>query len=235
MNFPTPKLSTLFRDNKPFNGLFSVYGDFGVGKTIFALQTIINTAKLGKTVMFIYTKKIFPSEKMNNLLEFDSLEKTSEVLNNILALQSGTFDDLRNIVVNLDFLILNNIKKKKDYSLDLIVIDSLTDLYRIELNRDKKEKNLNLNFQLNLILASLQYIGETYGTNILVVNEISRISNNEQEIEFQSGGKVMDYWIKTSLKISRTEKLNQRKIKISKHLEGTILEFTSDVTQGGFI
>jgi len=234
MNFPTPKLSALFKDSKPFNGLFSVYGDFGVGKTIFALQTIINTAKLGKTVMYIYTKKNFPAEKMNNLLEFDSLEKTSEVLNHILALQSGTFDDLRNIVVNLDFLILNNIKKKKDYSLDLIVIDSLTDLYRIELNRDKKEKNLNLNFQLNLILASLQYIGETYGTNILVVNEISRISNDEQVFELQSGGKVMDYWITTSFKISRTEKLNQRKFKIIKHPEGNTIEFTSNMTQGGF-
>ena len=134
----------------------------------------------------------------------------------------------------MDFLILNNIKKKKDYSLDLIVIDSITDLYRIELNRDKKEKNLSLNYQLNFILASLFYINETYGTNIIIVNETSRTSNNEQTLELQSGGKVMDYWITTTLKISRLEKLNQRKFKIVKHLKGKKIEFTSNLTQRGF-
>jgi len=234
MNFPTIKLRAYFGDNNPFNGLFSVYGDFGVGKTIFALQTVINTAKLGKKVVFIYSKDNFPTEKLNSLLEIDSLEKKTEVLNNILAIKSGTFDDLRNFVLNLEFLFLKNIKKKNDYSFDLIVIDSITDLYRIELNRDKKEKNLNLNYQLNLILASLLHISERYGTNILIVNESSYISKDEKALEFQSGGKVMDYWITTSLKISRTKKLNQRKIKIDKQNDEKRIEFTSNLTQGGF-
>lgn len=234
MNFPTPKLSALFKDSNINNGLFSVYGDYGVGKTIFALQTIINTAKLGKTVMFVYSKINLPLEKIDNLLNFYSIENPSEVLNNILTIKAGTFNDLRNVALNLDFLILNNKKKKKDYSLDLIVIDSITDLYRIELNRDKKEKNVNLNYQLNLILASLQLINETHETNILIVNEISSISGNKKDFEFQSGGKVMDYWISTSLKISRTEKLNQRKFTIVKHPEGKQDEFTSNLTRGGF-
>ena len=234
MNFPTTKLSALFKDNAPIKGLFSVYGDFGVGKTIFALQTIVNAAKLGKTVMFIYSKNNFPIEKINNLLEMDSLDKTSEILNNILSIKSDSFKDLRNIVLNLDFLILNNIKKKKDYSLDLIVIDSITDLYRIELNREKKELNLHLNYQLNFILANLHYISEIYGTRILIINETSHTSDNEQTLELQSGGKVMDYWITTTLKISRLEKLNQRKFKIVKHPKGISIEFTSNLTQRGF-
>ena len=234
MNFPIPKLSAFFKDDSAINGLFSVFGDFGVGKTIFALQTIVNAAKLGKTVLFIYSKNNFPMEKINNLLELDSLEKISEVLNNILAIKSGTFNDLRSLVSNLDFLILNNKKKKKEYSLDLLVIDSITDLYRIELDKDKKEKNLDLNYQLNFILANLLYISEIYGTRILIINETSRTSNNEQTLELQSGGKVMDYWITTSLKISRLEKLNQRKFKIIKHPKGKKIEFTSNLTQRGF-
>ena len=234
MNFPTAKLGALFKDRSMINGLFSVYGDYGVGKTIFALQTIINTAKLGKTVIFVYSKKEIPSEKINTLLESDSLEKPSEILKNIHTFKADSFNDLRNIVLNLDFLILNNKKAKNDYAIDLIVIDSITDLYRIELSRDKKEKNLKLNYQLNLILASLQYICETYGTNILIVNETSQTSANKQEIEIQSGGKVMDYWIAMSLKISRTEKLNQRKFTISKLPDGKQVEYTSILTRGGF-
>ncbi len=234
MNFPTPKLSALFKDSRMINGIFSVYGDYGVGKTIFALQTIINTAKLGKTVAFVYSKKEIPSEKINNLLESHSLEKPSEVLKNILTFKADSFNDLRNIALNLEFLILNSKKAKNDYKIDLIVIDSITDLYRIELSKDKKEKNLNLNYQLNLILASLQYIREIYGTSILIVNETSQTSVNKQEFEFQSGGKVMDYWIAMSLKISRTEKLNQRKFTISKLPDGKQVEYTSILTRGGF-
>ncbi len=234
MNFPTSTLGAYFKDSHTLKGLFSVYGDFGVGKTIFALQTAINTAKLGKNVVFIYSKNNFPAEKMNYLLEIDSLEEKSIILENIMAIKSDTFDDLINTVLNLEFLFLKNIEKKRDYSLDLIVIDSITDLYRIELNRNKKEKNLNLSYQLNLILANLLYISEVYGTNILIINEISYINKDEQVVEMQSGGKVMDYWISTSLKISRTKKLNQRKFKMDKQHDEKNIEFTSNLTQRGF-
>ena len=111
MNFPTAKLSALFKESNIDNGLFSVYGDYGVGKTIFALQTIINTVKLGKKVMFVYSKTHLPSEKIDNLLNFHSLENPSEVLNDILTIKAGSFKDLRNVVLNLDFLIINNKKK----------------------------------------------------------------------------------------------------------------------------
>ena len=234
MFFPTLKLNALYKNDNYVKGLFSVYGDFGVGKTYFSLQTIINAAKLGKNVLYVYSKERLPVEKINNLLETLSLKERSDTLNNITTIKSNVFKDLMNIVSNLEFFLLNNKKQKKDYFLDLIVIDSITDLYRIELNRDKKEKNLSLNYQLSFILASLLLINEKYGAQILVVNETSLISSNEQALEFQSGGKVMDYWINTSLKISRTEKLNQRKFTVVKHPHGKRVEFTSILTRGGF-
>ena len=137
------------------------------------------------------------------------------------------------IVFNLEFIILNSLKEKEDI-LNLIVIDSITDLYRLELNREKKNKNVSLNFQLNQIMANLFYINETYSVEILIANEISKKNQDGQTVEIQSGGKVMDYWVQYAIKINRTDRLNERKFVLAKHPNNKPLSFTSNLTELGF-
>ncbi len=228
MKFPTQKLNAYFKSTDPLKGIFSIWGDFGVGKTTFALQTAINTAKIGKRVIYIYTKPNFPSEKIH-MIQKDSFK----ILDKIIFIQTTNFDELNNIVFNFEFLILKYLNES-NINFDLIVIDSLTNLYRIELNKDKKEKNYNLNYQLNQILANLFYINKTYGIEIMIINEISRKNFNDQIIEVQSGGKVMKYWVNFSIKITRTEKLNKRKLILTKDLEIELNNFTLNLTENGF-
>ena len=210
-------------------GIISVWGDFGVGKTTFALQTAINTSNQGKKVIYIYSKPNFPSVRIGNILK-DNLK---EVLDNIVFLRTTDFTDLYKVIFNLEFLILDNLKEKAN-SFDLVIIDSITDLYRLELNREKKEKNVSLNFQLNQILANLSYIFETYGIEILVVNELTRKSHNDQTEEVQSGGNVTDFWVSYSIKIERTERLSVRNLTVRKHRENKKFELSSILTNNGF-
>ncbi|MFX1315306.1 MAG: AAA family ATPase [Promethearchaeota archaeon] len=226
MNFPTHILNTFFKRNDPLKGIFSVWGDFGVGKTTFALQTAINSAKIGKRVIFIYTKPNFPLEKVNMMKSF-------KMLDNIAFIQTTNFNELNKITFNFEFLILKFLKENNE-SFDLIVIDSLTNLYRIELNKNKKEKNYNLNYQLSQILANLCYINETYGIEILIINEISRKNINDRIIEVQSGGKVMEYWVTYSIKLMRTKKLNERKFILTKDPENKSISYKSILTENGF-
>ncbi|MHA1343291.1 MAG: ATPase domain-containing protein, partial [Promethearchaeota archaeon] len=145
MKFPTPKLNSIFEQNIPIEGIVSIYGDFGVGKTTFALQTAINEAKQNNKVIYIYSKPNFPFEKINKILEINCLdslpEEQSNILDNLIFIKTLDFDDLNTIIFNLEFLILSNLKQKDDM-LNLIIIDSITDLYRIELNQENKEKNV---------------------------------------------------------------------------------------------
>ena len=210
MIFPIQKLNAYFKNIDPIKGIFSVWGDFGVGKTTFALQTAINSAKIGKQVVYIYTKPNFPSEKIG-MIQKDSFE----VLDRIIFIQTTNFDELNSIVFNFEFLILQHLRES-NIIFNLIVIDSLTNLYRIELNKEKKEENYNLNYQLSQILANLYYLNETYGIEIMIINEISRKNFNDQIIEVQSGGKVMKYWADFSIKITRTE--SREKHTISFHV-----------------
>ncbi|MFX0043078.1 MAG: hypothetical protein ACFE8L_09210 [Candidatus Hodarchaeota archaeon] len=228
MIFPTQKLNVYFKNNDPLKGIFSVWGGFGVGKTTFALQTAINSIKMGKKVIYIYTKPNFPSEK------FSMIQKDSfEVLDKIIFIQTTNFNELNSIVFNFEFLILQYLQDN-NINFSLIVIDSLTNLYRIELNKDKKEKNYDLNYKLNQILANLFFLNEAYGIEIMIINEISRKNINDQIIEVQSGGKVMKYWVDFSIKITRTEKLNERKFILTKDPELELKNFKSILTENGF-
>ncbi|MHA2268938.1 MAG: hypothetical protein ACXAB8_14165 [Promethearchaeota archaeon] len=228
MLFPTTDLNALVKTIPSFKGIISIWGDFGVGKTTFALQTAINTIRHQSKIIYIYTKPNFPTEKILKMVK-----GSLETLRNITFIQTERFEDLFNIVYNLEFLILKNMKLMKE-NYELIIIDSLTDLYRLALNKEKKEKNYNLNYNLNQILANLSLINNTYDIDILIVNEkVNKLVNNKI-IEIQSGGKVMDYWVLLNIKIERTEILKQRKLIITKHPEIQNIEFIYNLTENGF-
>ncbi len=228
MKFPPSILNEYFKKNSFFKGLISVWGDFGVGKTTFALQTSLNSLKESKKVIYIYSKPMFPSEKISRIVG-DSFE----ILHDITFIRPDNFNDLRNIVFNLEFLILRTINKIKN-PYKLIVIDSLTDLYRLELNKEKKEKNFNLNYNLNQILANLSFINNIYDIEILIVNEKTQIKEENQIKEIQSGGRVMGYWVSLDIKIERTAKLRERKFILTEHPSFERTEFTSELSEKGF-
>ncbi|MFX1574002.1 MAG: AAA family ATPase [Promethearchaeota archaeon] len=228
MKFPTVRLNTYFNKFEFFKGIISIWGDFGVGKTTFALQTAFRNINDGKKILFFYTKPNFPTEKMLALF------KTSpQLIDKITYINPKDFYDLYRIVFNLEFLILKR-NKNKENPFKLIIIDSITDLYRLELNKEKKERNYNLNYNLNQILANLFYINKTYKIEILIINELSRKTLNDHIIEVQAGGKVMEYWISYNIKINRTEKLNERRFLVFQ--EGKLLlECLTNLTINGFI
>ena len=228
MKFPPSILNEYFKKNSFFKGLISVWGDFGVGKTTFALQTSLNSLKESKKVIYIYSKPMFPSEKISRIVG-----NSFEILHDITFIRPDNFNDLRNIVFNLEFLILRTINKIKN-PYKLIVIDSLTDLYRLELNKEKKEKNFNLNYNLNQILANLSFINNIYDIEILIVNEKTQIKEENQIKEIQSGGRVMGYWVSLDIKIERTAKLRERKFILTEHPSFERTEFTSELSEKGF-
>ncbi|MFX1311696.1 MAG: hypothetical protein ACFFHD_03650 [Promethearchaeota archaeon] len=227
MKFPTLRLNTYCNNLDFYEGIISVWGDFGVGKTTFALQTAFNNIDNRKQVLFFYTKPNFPIEKTIPLFK-----SSTQLINKITFIKPINFMDLYRIIFNLEFLILEQLKNKEN-QFKLIIIDSITDLYRLELNREKKERNYNLNYYLNQILANLYYINKAYKIEILIINEISRKTINDHVIEIQAGGKVMEYWTFYTLHINRTEKLNQRKF-VMKQGEKLLFEFIMNLTNNGF-
>ena len=68
----------------------------------------------------------------------------------------------------------------------------------------------------------------------LVISEKVQSRVNDRIIEFQSGGKVMEYWTTLDIKIERTGVLKERKFIITNHLNSDHLEFMSNLNENGF-
>ncbi len=233
MEFPIPRLNHLFSMSKSAKGIASVFGEFGVGKTTFALQTAVHALKQKKKVAYIYTKPSFPFERMVALTQINNSTTLDDLYKDFILIQIENFKELYELSLNFEFFILNHLKDKPTQSF-FVVFDSVTDLYRIGISRDKKEKTQNLNFKLNQILATLAYLNEIYNLELLIVNEITHKSEGEKTLEVQSGGKVMDYWVAYSIKIIRTEESGMRRFELVKYPNNVNLDCTSKLSEKGF-
>ncbi|MBA7626904.1 hypothetical protein ES703_34362 [subsurface metagenome] len=229
MKFPLTKVNEFFKPTDTKEGITSLWGQFGVGKTTLALQTAYNNALSGSKVIYIYSKPNFPYIKIDSVIEND----LNEVLNNILFSKPITFEDLYKLVFILEFIIIDDLKNGYR-TFNLVIIDSITDLYGLELQRDKKGKNFILNYKLNQMLASLTFLNKKYHIDVLIVNELSRKTQEGQTYEVERGGNVMEYWVKRSIKIERTDKLNHRKFFLMKGKSNNSLVFYSILNKQGF-
>ena len=232
MNFPTPKLNNIFQRKFPIEGILSIWGEFGVGKTTLAMQISILSIEERTKVIYFYTKPNFPYNKLFNLAEDNFYQDISSFHSLFDLITIKDFSQLYSIILNLEYLFLTKKNNKlKNY---LIIIDSLTDLYKSELNFNNIEQNVRLNYQLNQILATFKYLKNNYDLDLLIINETSRSNQIGEVKETQSGGKVMKYWITDSIKIERTNVLNKRKFKINRFNKNKNYEIILKITETGF-
>ncbi|MHA1297348.1 MAG: hypothetical protein ACTSPH_12175 [Promethearchaeota archaeon] len=187
------------------SSIISIWGEIGTGKSTLALQIIKDNVLKNSKILYIYSKYDIPIEKIQEIYknEFNSF------INNVIMIQILDFEDLYNFCFDLELKLVENIKQTNN-SINFIVIDSISDLYDLSLIKNKKEKNVSLNYKLNIILATLTSYINKFSTQIIVINSSKSIFLDKEIMEIQSGGKVMDYWIKQSIKIERTSKINQR-------------------------
>ena len=229
MQFPLTKINEFFKSTSAKEGITSLWGDFGVGKTTLSLQTANIYALNKKKVLYIYTKPNLPIKKISTVFETN----LDDALENIIFIHTTNFDDIFKLIFNLESAVLNDLKTKNG-AFNLIIIDSMTDLYRLKLNPEKKGKNVILNYRLNQLLANLVNLKQKYEIGILIVNEISRRTQEGQTYEVESGGNVMQYWVTNSIKIERTDVANNRRFILHKGNDNISFLLNSILTKRGF-
>lgn len=230
MKFPIPKLNEHFSSMEYFTGIFSVFGEFGVGKTTFAIQTGLNSLDKNRGILFFYSKPTLPLKIVNNISKKEKNLSQKNILDNFKFIYIKDFRELLDISFNLEFFYL---KKPINFQFNklVVIVDSITDLYKMKLDPSNKKHNVNINHRLNQILANLHYLNKKYNIEILLVNEISRGIDGESTL---SGGKVMNYWVSYALLIQRLSILNKRKAFLSYPGGNSSIEFELILTETGF-
>ena len=202
-------LDKLLGGGFPAETVSLVYGEAETGKTSLAIQCAVSCARRGLKSLFIDTDGTFSYERLSQIAEYD-FEKISSLL--IIARpttfqeQSRTIDSIEKVVTN---------------KFGLIIVDTITSLYCVELN--DKEETYSSNRELNRQLAVLTQIAKTCGLAVLVVSQVRSVPFGEIVKMKPVATRVLNYWSDIILDMKQTGQTRIIKILREKHpkIKGT--------------
>ncbi len=176
--------------DKAVSKLIHIFGEAGSGKTTLALQLTCGIGLLGKKVIFIDTEGKVTGTKIKAIAKEKAFSKINQKLKLYVP---KNFQEQHSLISNLEYFLLNQ-------EVGLIVIDTITNLYRQEENFGKHRKNIfeKLAFQV----ALLRKISREKKVPIILINQatMTKIEDSEglkglkRERVSPVAKSIMGYW-----------------------------------------
>jgi len=163
----------------------TVYGPAGAGKTLFCLLALINVVESGKKVIYMDTEGGFSVERMKQLS--DNYKK---ILENVLFLDPVNFSEQKKEFEKL--------KKLVNEKIGLIVIDSVSMLYRLEMGKNGDVYNVNK--ELGQQLGCLNEIVRNKNIPVLITNQVYADFENKDKVKIV-GGDLLRYGSKCMIEL----------------------------------
>ncbi|MBT7706712.1 DNA repair and recombination protein RadB [archaeon] len=195
----------------------TIYGPGGSGKTNFCMLAAVSVARKGGRVIFIDTEGGFSTDRFSQMHKGDTLE-IEKSLQNIMLLKPTSFSEQEN---NFEALL----KEIDRTEINLIIIDSIAMLYRLELaeaiQTEKQEKIQNVNRNLAKQLRTLNEIARKKNIPIIITNQVyashvrDGFGENEMKRTNMVGGDLLKYWSKCLIELQQN--IAKRKLVLRKH------------------
>lgn len=193
-------LKSFLRGGYETDILTTIYGPAGAGKTLFCLLCIIQVVKQNKKVIYLDTEGGFSFERLKQL------DKEIEAsIQNIVFLKPTTFAEQKQVFEKL--------KEIVDDHIGLIVVDSISMLYRLELG--KNEEVYEVNRELGLQIAYLNEIARKRSIPVLITNQVYANFDDRNKINIV-GGDILKYGSKCLIELQITPS-NKRRAILRKH------------------
>jgi len=196
-------LDKLLGGGFPTESVSLIYGEAETGKTSLAVQCAVNCARRGNKSLFIDTDGTFSYERLSQIAEYD-YEKISPLL---IIMRPTTFQEQSRAIDQLEKVVTNKF--------GLIVVDTVTSLYRVEL--DDTEETYIANRELNRQLAVLTQIVKTCGVAALVVSQVRSVPFGETVEMKPVATRVLNYWSDIILDMKQTGQTRVIKVLREKH------------------
>jgi len=166
-----------------------IYGEAETGKTSLAIQCAVNSAKNGYKTIFIDSDGGFTPERLYQIARGFSEEASSL----IVIMRPKDFLEQAEVIDNLDKCVTGR--------LGLVVIDTVTSLYRAALSSGSL---FTLNRELNRQVATLAELSKAYKVPILLTSQV-RESFTEEGAEVKPvATRVLKFWSDIIIGLSRT-------------------------------
>jgi DNA repair protein RadB len=182
------------------NGVITLfYGPPASGKSNFVILASCHQAKKNKKILFIDTEGSFSVDRINQI----SGGIPEFILKNILIIKPTNFQEQKNSFLKISEFMGEN--------LGLIVVDSITMLYRLELAEARKkglDEIRKINFELANQMKVLYEIARKKNLPVLItcqvyndfLNEEDWLAGKEAGVNVV-GGDILKYWSKCIIEL----------------------------------
>jgi hypothetical protein len=134
------ELNELINEEDERAGIICIWGDSGIGKTTLCFNAALSVLSKGKKVIYLNTKPEFKTERLQQIKEF----YPKFDIFNLLIFNIKSYNHLILTVMDIENLILNEIKLLGKANIGLIVIDTATTLLQLTMNFDVIRKKNEL-------------------------------------------------------------------------------------------
>ena len=202
-------LDKLLGGGFPAGAVSLIYGEAETGKTSLTVQCAVNCARRGIKSLFLDTDGTFSYERLSQIAEYD-YKKISPLM---IIMRPTTFQEQSDAIDHLEKVITNKF--------GLIVVDTVTSLYRVEF--DETEEVYVTNRELNRQLAILTELAKTRGVAVLVVSQVRGVLSGDSIEMRPVATRVLNYWSEVVLDMKQTGQTRVIKVLREKHpsIKGT--------------
>ena len=211
------QINSLISQTDELASIIHIWGDIGVGKTTLCYAAALSILAEGKKVIYVNAKSKFKDERFMEMAkyypEFDHY--------NFLLYHPTSFSQQSEILMNLEFLLLEELRQLRVISVGLIILDNASILRHLEMKSESfNQKTLRA---LNTTIATLDYIRSTYKIPIIVTNRSVLRMKENYNFSQPASNVVMEYWAKFRIKIERCDNPGERNIILENHLNNSNL------------
>lgn len=167
----------------------TLYGPASSGKTCSCMLAAINAVKDGKKVIFIDSEGGFSVERFRQLTQ-----DYEEILKNILFLKPMNFDEQKNVFEKLKDIINEKIS--------LIVVDTISMLYRLELA--SAGNVYGVNNELVQQISFLSEIARKKNIPVLITNQVYADFEDKTKVNMV-GGDILKYGSKCLIELRKDD------------------------------
>lgn len=181
--------------------LTTIYGPAGTGKTTVCLLAALASIRSGKKVIFIDTEGGFSSQRFQQLLQGETMET---FLERIFLLKPMTFSEQMKTLARL--------KDLMNEQIGLIIVDSISMLYRVEFGKHEGIKGINS--ELGLQLNYLTFIARKWNIPVLLTSQVYADFDDRDNVKMV-GGDILKYGSKCLLALEKYKTI--RRATVVKH------------------